>query len=1687
MSASGPPYAVCALYDYSSPHEDDLNFLTGQKIKVTEEESAEWLHGEYRDSEGTLKQGIFPKNYVERVEEPEPPKLPPVPIRPQHDESRKVTSPTGPSPEETRAWNEPAKSSPQKQSDVASPIDPEPPKEAPATRKSFVAPRTKSDGPAAAAPSPPAAQKPVVPPATAEEEEEEKPMGSLRDRIAAFNKSKAAPIAPTSHGQPRSSSFIKKPYVPPPPSKNAYIPPVQQHVEPRREPEPRPAPREPPVNKQEESPSDEPKVSSLKDRIAMLKSVQLNPALAGKPKKPPKPLPPKKKDDITPKQEVPEANQNADSFAETDSTAPKASMEYPNADETTTDILAVTKDVEPMTKLVPPAIDDVEVENEPSAPLERQESNKDEDTTPEDAGGKEGGEEDEDEDEVDPEIARRLAIRERMMKMSGGMGMYGMVMGPTPTPYRAPKLPKPEPPAAEEEESNSSAHPKEQYRMMIPILPMAKPPPVPAQQKAATISDSENETSSRPPKPNPESDADSPVKDAPTEDESFMSEIPTRKPSRPSVESEADEPIVHSNARDSRPPPPPLPPMHANALKPPVSNTTEGSESDDEMSGDESRAAITSPVLPEPIIPPRPLSIVSPPPPPGRPDTLDMNAAKRTSIVGSPLILPDSPSTPMNLKRASYISKGGQMPPIPGVTSNKSPQIPPPPMPPATSRGPPPPPPTAPPPVRRSTDDTRRQFADDSDDEEVTEYEGDIDTELDDNKEPFKDALGSHRGARRSEEIAEQSDETPLPSPQQATAPPPPRQAPGLPPPPPPPSSPPIEIPLNIPPPPPPPISPPRRETSERTRPISIIKPPTYEDDEDDELDDASDSQAGPSRQGLNRPSEDGRSRPSMGSRRSVDLNRSIHDHLFQARDEDLGQSTNWWTQPHTPPPVFQNRGKDLYFEIEDSATSKRGGRTHVTRDVYVLFSDYSQTVVTARFDRDSPTNVTLEQRHEPPPQPPRQDKLEESWNNFGKKIFDGAKSLENKVVGDGNPSALPAELIRGLDGALSPIGTKAYGITVYQNLGNATIQQLDEIRAGDIVTFRNAKFQGHKGGLHHKYNLDLSKTDHVGVVYDWDGTKKKLRIFEQGRESKKVKVESFRIGDLRSGEVKIWRVVGSQTRHAGFPPQPSSGIRSSSSSSSNLLSRMPPNSKLGSDLLFTNTFVTTSPSTGWAFPATQQQPTSSMGGFGQGLSNSSQPATPFDISEFPVLGTGSAQQNSNQGWGRASTQSPSQNQGRQTQEDLYQSAHVMDDFGMQRVGGQNQGNGPSRNPRLGSTEDFPALPTSSALGGDGLNERKASFLLGQTGSHLDVLSPSEAQRQSFLNGGLGSSGLQAGSGRQQGSSSRNQNLNASQRLSPIMMDHHQAHHHLPLGLQQSQPQLPHPPLQQQATSSTSAAPSPDSNRKVCPTPPPPPPSTPTSPLQLAIKSGSASIAPSLNSSSAAPAASVSMSQNSNGRQQHLLQQPSSISGLTSQPDPQAEQQPPRYSSTPPDTEPSESSGRSDIDRFGLNGLLPLIRNEDLDMALLALGTDLTQLGLELNQPEQPLSSTFASPWSDQQVRAAEPDYKLPPCYMVMNTQPLQSKVRNFSDETLFYIFYTMPKDLMQEIVAQELTQRNWRYHKELQVWLTKVPGNEPSQIVQGRFEKGVYIFFEPTLWERQQKEFVLEYAALDQSRMTIP
>ena len=49
------------------------------------------------------------------------------------------------------------------------------------------------------------------------------------------------------------------------------------------------------------------------------------------------------------------------------------------------------------------------------------------------------------------------------------------------------------------------------------------------------------------------------------------------------------------------------------------------------------------------------------------------------------------------------------------------------------------------------------------------------------------------------------------------------------------------------------------------------------------------------------------------------------------------------------------------------------------------------------------------------------------------------------------------------------------------------------------------------------------------------------------------------------------------------------------------------------------------------------------------------------------------------------------------------------------------------------------------------------------------------------------------------------------------------------------------------------------------------------------------------------------------------------------------------------------------------------------------------------------------------------PEFTLPECYTVTNVHQVRQKLPNFSDETLFWIFYTQPKDIIQELAASEL------------------------------------------------------------------
>ena len=118
------------------------------------------------------------------------------------------------------------------------------------------------------------------------------------------------------------------------------------------------------------------------------------------------------------------------------------------------------------------------------------------------------------------------------------------------------------------------------------------------------------------------------------------------------------------------------------------------------------------------------------------------------------------------------------------------------------------------------------------------------------------------------------------------------------------------------------------------------------------------------------------------------------------------------------------------------------------------------------------------------------------------------------------------------------------------------------------------------------------------------------------------------------------------------------------------------------------------------------------------------------------------------------------------------------------------------------------------------------------------------------------------------------------------------------------------------------------------------------------------------------------------------------------------------------------------------------------DLNTLALGTDLTTMGLDLNAPDC-LFTTFSSPWANEPA-CQDRAFNLPACYMQSPPALKTSHLSKFQLETLFYIFYSMPKDVMQAYAAQELYNREWRFHKTAQLWFTQARSETVSEILNG-------------------------------------
>ncbi|ORY63250.1 CobW/HypB/UreG, nucleotide-binding domain-containing protein [Pseudomassariella vexata] len=170
-------------------------------------------------------------------------------------------------------------------------------------------------------------------------------------------------------------------------------------------------------------------------------------------------------------------------------------------------------------------------------------------------------------------------------------------------------------------------------------------------------------------------------------------------------------------------------------------------------------------------------------------------------------------------------------------------------------------------------------------------------------------------------------------------------------------------------------------------------------------------------------------------------------------------------------------------------------------------------------------------------------------------------------------------------------------------------------------------------------------------------------------------------------------------------------------------------------------------------------------------------------------------------------------------------------------------------------------------------------------------------------------------------------------------------------------------------------------------------------------------------------------------------------------------------------------AGMAPIDKWGLKGLRTLMNNYP-DYNAAVTGVDPTQFGLNMQSPE-PISTQVYSVVNDAPPRPAIPNFRLPECYNVTNVQPLENKISSFNEETLMWMFYSCPGDMKQHMAAMELNNRNWRWHKKIQVWLTKDDLMTPRPLSHTH-EEGYYIIWDTNNWRKDRRQMILHYADLE-------
>lgn len=154
------------------------------------------------------------------------------------------------------------------------------------------------------------------------------------------------------------------------------------------------------------------------------------------------------------------------------------------------------------------------------------------------------------------------------------------------------------------------------------------------------------------------------------------------------------------------------------------------------------------------------------------------------------------------------------------------------------------------------------------------------------------------------------------------------------------------------------------------------------------------------------------------------------------------------------------------------------------------------------------------------------------------------------------------------------------------------------------------------------------------------------------------------------------------------------------------------------------------------------------------------------------------------------------------------------------------------------------------------------------------------------------------------------------------------------------------------------------------------------------------------------------------------------------------------------------------FNKYGLDDLSKIINEKNIKKRNRTLGVDISDLNLNLDQKDsyQELQDEVILLSSEEEDCTKKGLQKIIPfCYNKQKAREVTPKLLSFfSDEALFYVFFSSPGKQEQIISANELKRRGWLFQKEQWILYSK------SSSANGGKDT---MFFNTEKWEISEKE----------------